>query len=146
MNKQLIAFANKILAELNNGDLQPDWHYLRNYRNLADRFKDWRTDSGEDFRDELSFKMDGTWPQKKIDAFADGSCSPTEEDLEEFAEATQIDTDIYAYIELRQGGATIGWAVFQYENCNDQAYEILNTFSSKHEMDAYIIKELVGFI
>ena len=123
MEKQLVTLANQILEELNSGKRQPDWDHLRNYKNLSDQFKDWRTDSGEDFREELSFKMDGTWPQKKIDAFVDGSCSPTEEDLEEFAEATQIDMDIYAYIELRQAGSTIGWAVFQYEHCNDQPYE-----------------------
>lgn len=144
MKKQLVNLANQILEELNSGERQPDLDYIRNYKNLSDNFKDWRTDSGEDFREELSFKMDGTWPQGKIDTFADGSCSPTEEDLEEFAEATHIDTDVYAYIELRQGGATIGWAVFQYEHCGDQDYKILNIFSSKHEMDAYIIKKLVG--
>jgi len=144
MTEQLMRAANVILNELNSGDREPEWDYIWNYQNLSSAFTDFRSDCGDDFKEELSDKMKNYWSSTKINMICDGSQPLTERDLEEFAEAAGIDMDAYSYIELYEAGVAIGWAIFGYEHLNEPLYDLLKIFDNKKDMDNYITTKLIA--
>ena len=146
MTEKLILLANIILNELNSGDRDPEWDYIWNYQNLLSTFTDFRSDCGDDFKEELSEKMIKHWSSTKINMIVDGSQPLTEEDLEEFAEAAGIDMDAYSYIELYEAGVAIGWAIFGYEHFNEPPYNLVKIFRDQKDMDIYRKTELIGCI
>jgi hypothetical protein len=144
MTEKLILSANIILNELNSGNREPGWDYIWNYQNLLSTFTDFRSDCGDDFKEELSEKMKNHWSSTKINMICDGSQPLTERDLEEFAEAAGIDMDAYSYIELYEAGVAIGWAIFGYEHLNEPPYDLLKIFDNKKDMDNYISEKLIA--
>jgi len=146
MTEQLMRVANSIFNELNSGDRQPEWNYIWNYQGLLSSFMDFRSDCGDNFKEELLEKMRNHWSSTKINMIVDGSQPLNKKDLEEFAEATGIDMSIYSYIKLCEAGLEIGWAIFEYEHFNDNTYNLVKVFNDKKEMNIYIKEELIGSI
>ena len=66
MTEQLMRAANIILNKLNSGNRQPKWKYIWNYQSLLSTFTDFRSDCGDDFKEELSEKMINHWSSTKI--------------------------------------------------------------------------------
>ncbi len=145
MEENLDFLANEILSELNSGNRQTNLNYLWNYEGLAAKFNEWRSESGEEFKENLQAYMGKTWLEEKIESFVAGVQSPTIKDLEEFAEATNIDMSVYAYVEIHNAEDLVGWAIFSYEHFNEEPYEVVKVFRHKHEMEIYISKNLVGY-
>ena len=146
MTEQLMRAANIILNELNSGNRQPKWDYIWNYQGLLSSFMDFRSDCGDNFKEELSEKMINHWSSTKLNMIVDGYQPLNEKDLEEFAEAAGIDMSIYSYIELCEAGVAIGWAIFEYEHLNDNAYELVKIFNNQKNMNIYIKEKLIGSI
>lgn len=145
MEENLDFLTNEILSELNSGNRQTNWNYLWNYEGLAAKFDEWRSESGGEFKENLQAYMGKIWPEEKIESFVAGVQSPTIKDLEEFAEATNIDMSVYAYVEIHKAEGLVGWAIFSYERFNEEPYEVVKIFRHKHEMELYISKNLVGY-
>ena len=143
LKSELQKLARDVVQRLHSGEIQwadQDWVIYPHWSasSLEQHFKSYLKDLEEDAEEYL--RKQYALPRKRITSILAGKDTIPRKDLEQWAEAEQIDLTFSWMVPLKERAKIVGWAVVTEDSFEDLEYLVEEVFENKKALEAYVKK------
>lgn len=147
-NAKIRELANNIVDGLKTGKIEFDaefWQHEVGFTPsyLEEKFKDDRTNNGDDFQEQLEWlKEQGRlqWDQELLEAYAKGEMFPSLKELKEYSESDPNDyePDYIMFVPINDGQEELGCAVITVNGFFEYEFRLIEIFTNIEVARAFV--------